>query len=91
MSHCLPTIRTINIRAIFHMKDHNTEFFSMQIRATFSKKLKITISMQKLAPDTKQMAFAVQSLRHAKTLQHISSVVIFPFSVHLGQPEMYHS
>lgn len=89
MSHCLPIIRTINIRAIFHMKDHNTEFFSMQIRTTFSKKL--TISMQKTAPDTKQMAFAVQSLRHAKTLQYISSNVNFPFSVHLVQPETYHS
>lgn len=76
---------------ISHDKDHNTEFFSMQVRATYSKKLKVTISMQKTAPDTKQMAFAVQSLRHAKTLQYISSIVTFPFSVHLVQPETYHS
>lgn len=91
MSHCLPTIRTINIRAIFHMKkNHNTEFFSMQIRATVSKKLKINISMHKTASDTKRMAFAVQSLRHAKTPQYISSIVIFPFSVNPVQPGIYH-
>lgn len=44
--------------------------------------------MQNPAPDNKQMAFADQSLRHAKTLQYVSSIVIFPFSVHLVQPEM---
>jgi len=47
--------------------------------------------MQKPALDTKQMAFAVQSLRHAKTLQYTGSIVISPFPVHLVQPEMYHS
>lgn len=37
--------------------------------------------MQTPAPDTKQMAFAVQSLTHANTPQYKSSIVIFPFSV----------
>lgn len=42
--------------------------------------------MHKTAPDTKRMAFAVQSLRHAKTPEYISSIVIFPFSVNPVQP-----
>lgn len=37
--------------------------------------------MQTPAPDTKQMAFAVQTLTHANTPQYKSSIVIFPFSV----------
>lgn len=48
---------------VSHEKDHNSEFFSMQIQVTFwkKKKLKPTISMQTPAPATKQMAFAVQT------------------------------
>lgn len=37
--------------------------------------------MQTPAPDTKQMAFAVQILTHANTPQYKSSTVIFPFSI----------
>lgn len=37
--------------------------------------------MQTPAPDTKQMAFAVQTLIHADTPQDKSSIVMFPFSV----------
>lgn len=60
----------------------------MQRRATLSKKLETTTSMQNPAPDTK-WHLQVQSLRHAKTLQHISSILMFPFSVHPVQPEWY--
>lgn len=37
--------------------------------------------MQTPAPDTKQMAFAVQILTHANTPQNKSSIAVFPFSV----------